>query len=196
MAALMLALRALCAVNDAILWIGRQIAWIALGLMTLIILYQVIMRYVFDAAPNWTEEGARFLMLWMTGLIAPSAYRWGGFVAIDMLIRLLPRLISGLLALALLGLSLLILSVGARIGWEEVTGFSGSFATASLWVPLDWVGGESFRMPRSWMMASLLVGLFLLISVNVEHILKALVRLADPAASLPEDRSVMEAGAE
>ena len=24
-------------------------------------------------------------MLWMTGLMAPSAYRWGGFVAIDML---------------------------------------------------------------------------------------------------------------
>ncbi|MEO1421720.1 MAG: TRAP transporter small permease [Pseudomonadota bacterium] len=196
MAALLGLFKGLCAVNNVLLLIGRHVAWVALATMTVIILYQIIMRYVFDLAPNWSEEAARFLMLWMTGLIAPSAYRWGGFVAIDTVVRLLPRALAAILALILLVLALTVLVVGLRISFAEVTGFSGSFATAALWVPLDLVGGESFRVPRSWMMASMLVGIVLLILVNVEHILRTVVQLIDPEAPLPVDKHLMAAGAE
>ncbi|MEL6680689.1 MAG: TRAP transporter small permease subunit, partial [Pseudomonadota bacterium] len=189
-------LNALCAVNNVVLLIGRHIAWMCLALMTLIILYQIVLRYMFALAPNWSEEAARFLMLWMTGLIAPSAYRWGGFVAIDTVVRLLPRAIAALLSLVLLVLALTVLVVGLRISFAEVTGFSGSFATAALWVPLDLVGGESFRVPRSWMMGSMLVGIALLLSVNVEHILRTIAKLIDPDAPVPVDKHMIAAGAE
>jgi TRAP-type C4-dicarboxylate transport system permease small subunit len=189
-------LRLLAAINDFILPIGRWIAGMLIGLMTAVILYQVVMRYAFNAAPNWSEEAARFMMLWMTGLIAPSGYRWGGFVAIDTVVRLLPRLAAGILSLILLVLSLSVLAVGLNIGISEVTGFAGRFSTAALWVPLDWFGGESFKAPRSWMMMSLVVGIGLMIMVNIELILKSLIVLIDPQADVPEDTSAFAAGAE
>ena len=89
-------------VNTFFLRIGRQFAWIAMFLMVVVIMVQVFFRYVLNNALPWPDEVARFLMLWMTGLIAPSAYRWGGFVSIDLLERFLPKLISTLLTLFLL----------------------------------------------------------------------------------------------
>ena len=84
-------------INTFFLRIGRQFAWIAIFLMVVVIMIQVFFRYVLNNALPWPDEVARFLMLWMTGLIAPSAYRWGGFVSIDMLERFLPKIISTLL---------------------------------------------------------------------------------------------------
>ncbi|WP_316014068.1 TRAP transporter small permease [Roseobacter sp. HKCCA0434] len=195
-------LRALVAVNSRLLAAGRFIAWVLIGLMTVVILYQVVMRYVFNAAPNWTEEFARFMMLWMTGLIAPSAYRWGGFVSIDMAVRSLPRVPSLVLTLLLLMLAQTVLTVGAQIGWSEVTGFSGTFKTSSLQtfffpslenrtVEFGWA-----KMPSSHMMASLLVGIWLLFLVNVELMLKTVIRIFDPEADIPPDPAQIVAGAD
>lgn len=158
--------------NDTVLPLGRALAILAVGLMVLAILIQVFFRYVLNNALPWPDEAARFCMLWMTGLIAPMAYRRGGFVAIDMVETLLPRRVSAVLSIVLLLLSGLVLFVALRIGWSEVTGFGGQFATASLWVP--WIDGW-FRVPRSWMMASLVVGVALLLIVNLELIVRSLI---------------------
>lgn len=189
-------LRLIATVNDLILPVGRWIAATLIGLMTIVILYQVVMRYAFNAAPNWSEEAARFMMLWMTGLIAPSGYRWGGFVAIDTVVRILPRVPAILLSILLLMLAMTVLSVGLNIGISEVTGFAGRFSTAALWVPLELVGGEGFKAPRSWMMSSLVVGIALMILVNIELTLKSLIHLIDPDAPVPEDTSAFAAGAD
>jgi TRAP-type C4-dicarboxylate transport system permease small subunit len=178
-------IRALKVVNDLLLRLGRALAVAALAVMVGVILAQVFFRYVLNNALPWPDEAARFFMLWMTGLIAPMAYRRGGFVAIDMLERALPRVAGAVLSLVLLALSLGVLVFAARIGWNEVTGFGGTFATASLWVPNPLDGFEWFRVPRSWMMASLLVGLWLLILVSVELILRQVASLMG-AADLPE----------
>lgn len=160
--------------NDIVLPVGRALAVVAIALMVAAILTQVFFRYVLNNALPWPDEAARFMMLWMTGLIAPDAYRRGGFVAIDMLERALPRAAAALLSLLLLAISGVVLAMAVRIGWSEVTGFGGRFDTASLYLPLPdgW-----FRVPRSWMMASLLVGVVLLLIVNLELILRALLRL-------------------
>ena len=73
--------------------------------MVLTILLQVFFRYVLNNALPWPDEFARFLMLWMTGFIAPSAFRWGGFVSIEMLPQLLPKTLENILILVLLMLS-------------------------------------------------------------------------------------------
>ena len=77
--------------NTFFLRIGRQLAWVAILFMVLVILTQVFFRYILNNALPWPDEAARFLMLWMTGLVAPSAYRWGGFVSIDMVPKILPK---------------------------------------------------------------------------------------------------------
>ncbi|MEO1678092.1 MAG: TRAP transporter small permease [Pseudomonadota bacterium] len=196
MGALLGPIRVLKVVNDYLLQLGRALAVVALAIMVIVILAQVFFRYVLNSALPWPDEAARFMMLWLTGLIAPMAYRRGGFVAIDMLEQALPRRTGGILALTLLVLSLFVLAVGIQIGWSEVTGFGGRFATASLYLPISITFDEWFRIPRSWMMASLLVGFALLILVNVELILRQVVTLFGNPDDLPPLAELDSAGAE
>jgi TRAP-type C4-dicarboxylate transport system permease small subunit len=124
-------------------------------------------------------------MLWMTGLMAPTAFRRGGFVAIDMLALALPRIAGQLLTLFLLLMSLLVLIFAVKIGWSEVTGFGGRFTTASLYLPTSLTFDSYFRIPRSWMMLSLLVGVVLLAIVNIELILRSIITMLGGEEDLP-----------
>ena len=167
----------LSAFNAALLAAGRWIGTACVALMVAFILIQVFFRYVLNDAPAWTEEGARFLMLWMTGLMAPTAFRRGGFVSIDTAVMFLPRPVAAVLSLLMLCLSLVVLIVGFRIGWAEVAGFVGRSTTDSLWLRTGLGDADWFKVPKSWAMASLAVGITMLISVNVELILRTLALL-------------------
>ena len=169
-------LKPLQVLNDHVLRLGRGIAIAAIALMVLVILFQVFFRYVLNNALPWSEEAARFMMLWMTGLIAASAYRRSGFVAIDMLEQALPRRLSSVLSLFLLLLSLAVLITGIQLGLKHVN--SGwLFASSSLRIPLDWIGLSTVKVKLAWMYMSLLVGIILLTSVNIELVLRSLITL-------------------
>lgn len=163
--------------NDVVLKIGRGIAIVAIALMVVAILIQVFFRYVLNNALPWPDEAARFMMLWLTGLMAPTAYRRGGFVAIDMVLVALPEKLGAILSLILLAVAGAVLALAVQIGWSEVTGFGGRFATASLYIPMALDFSEWLRVPRSWMMASLLVGVILLLIVNIELMLRSIITL-------------------
>ena len=62
--------------NRLVGWIGSYLSILALALMVLIILLQVFCRYVLNYALPWPDEAARFLMLWLTGLMAPVRTIW------------------------------------------------------------------------------------------------------------------------
>jgi TRAP-type C4-dicarboxylate transport system permease small subunit len=185
MGVLLTVVKPLSAFNKMALRIGRGIGIVAVALMVVAILIQVVFRYVLNNALPWPDEAARFCMLWMTGLMAPTAFRRGGFVAIDMLAMALPRIAGQLLTLFLLVVSLLVLVVAVKIGWSEVTGFGGKFATASLYIPTSPAFDEFLRVPRSWMMASLLVGVVMLAIVNVELILRSIITMIGAEDELP-----------
>ena len=179
-------LKGLVGFNTIILRLGRKLAWIAIGLMAIIILIQVFFRYGLNSALPWPDEAARFLMLWMTGFIAPSAYRWGGFVSIDMLLSRLPSKMGNIASLMLLMISLLVLVVGLQFGLKHVE--SGwLFSSSSLKWPLHLIGMEATRVKLAWMYMSLPVGLALMTLVNVELIIKNFLRLWNPDLELPMD---------
>ena len=196
MGALLAVLAPLAFANSQLLRIGRAIGNVAVALMVVAILIQVVFRYVFNNALPWPDEAARFCMLWMTGLMAPTAFRRGGFVAIDMLGHALPQALGKLLSLILLLISLLVLVIAVQIGYAEVTGFGGKFATASLYVPGSLTLTEWVRVPRSWMMMSLLVGVVLLTLVNIELILRNLISLIGGGDRLPAIPDADMAGAD
>lgn len=183
-------------VNAALLTLGRRLGAGMVGVMVIIILLQVFFRYVLGNALAWPEEAARFLMLWMTGLMAPTAFRRGGFVSIEMLTRLLPTAMSAILSLLLLGLSLTVMIVGVKIGWGEMMGLGGRFATDSLHYPTAFDFSSWEKVPKRWMMASLVVGLTLLISVCIELILRSIITLAGRADTLIEIPHTVMGGAE
>ncbi len=165
--------------NTVVLAIGKVIAVIALAIMVTLILGQVFFRYVLSDAPNWTEEGARFGMLWMTGLMAPLAFRMGGFVSIDMLERALPRVISGILTLLLLGIALWVLVVAWDRGLNNhVDTLSGRGCSSSLKWPFGFEYGKcGNKFQNNFQYASLWVGVNLLILVNVELIIRQTIKL-------------------
>jgi TRAP-type C4-dicarboxylate transport system permease small subunit len=199
MGALLALLRPVQAVNDTVLTFGRRFATVAIALMVVAILYQVFMRYVLNNAQPWPEELARFLMLWMTGLIAPLAYRRGGFVAIDMLEAALPRRAAAVLTVALLLLSLAVLVMAVRLGHAHV--FSGClFKSSTLWLPFTFefnlpipLTGLNLtlctrepgigltwgwtKMPLAVSFLSLWIGVVLLIAVNLELLLRTIVSM-------------------
>jgi len=193
MGALLAVLAPMGAVIGFVLRIGRGIGIVAIAIMVVAILIQVVARYMFNNALPWPDEAARFFMLWMTGLMAPTAFRRGAFVALDMISAFLSIRVAAVLSLILLLISVLILFIAVQIGWSEVTGFGGRFATASLYIPTfdGW-----YRIPRSWMMLSLLVGVILLLVVNIELILRSIVQMLGGGDRLPEIEMGKMAGAE
>ncbi len=187
MAAIIAIIRPLAWLNTRLLRIGRNIAWVAMGLMVLIIVLQVVFRYLLNDALSWSEEAARFLMLWMTALIAPSAYRWGGFVSIDLVHDMLPKRVGSLLALILLLVSLMVLTVALQLGYNHVN--SGwLFASQTLKLDLNFLGYGIVRVKQAWMYMSMFFGVILLFLVNIELCLKTLAGIIDPSIEVPADQ--------
>jgi len=174
-------------INTFILRIGRQIAWIAILLMVIVIIIQVFFRYVLNNALPWPDEVARFLMLWMTGLIAPSAYRWGGFVSIDMLQRFLPKILSNILVFLILIISLTVLLIGFEMGLKHINA-GWIFSSSSIKLPYSLLGGKTEAMKLAWMYMSLPIGILLLISVNIELTLKTILSTFSSQINFPLDK--------
>ena len=172
--------------NDVVLKVGRWIAIVAIALMVVAILVQVFFRYVLSNPLPWPEELARFMMLWMTGLIAPLAYRRGGFVAIDMLERALPRLLALLLALVLMALTFWVLIILWDKGLNNhVNGISGRGCSASLRWPFDIEFGKcGNKFQNRFQYLGLWVGVNLLILVNIELILRTIIKMLGGGAKL------------
>lgn len=188
--------RLIAVVNASLLFAGRWLGAACIGFMVAFILAQVFFRYVLGNALAWPEEASRFLMLWSAGLMIGTAWRRGGLVAIDMLAILLPRMIRHILTLALLGLSMLILWKGLQIGLKEVTGISGRFATDSLSVPVSLDLSEWKKIPKAWMMSSMVVGLGMMLAVGVELMLREVITLLGGADDLPAISETVSLGNE
>lgn len=165
--------------NTALLTLGRWIAIIALAMMVMFILGQVFWRYVLNDAPNWTEEAARFGMIWLVGLMAPAAFRQGGFVAIDMLERALNRMISAFLALALLCIAFWTLVILWDKGLNNhVDTMSGRGCSSSLRWPFGIeIGKCKAKFSNYYQYLGLWVGVNLLILVSLELILRQIVTI-------------------
>jgi TRAP-type C4-dicarboxylate transport system permease small subunit len=62
--------------SDALHRLCRWGALTGVVLMVALIAIQVVARYLFREPPAWTEEGARYAMIWSGMLGATLAFRW------------------------------------------------------------------------------------------------------------------------
>jgi len=181
MGVLVNAYRWLSQFNSFMLAIGRQLAWLFLASMTVIILAQVVYRYGFNAALPWPEEAARALMIWMTALAAPTAYRYGSFVSLDMLQDFLSPTLRFILSLALLiiaGLVLIKLSDLALDFFQR--GFRASTAT----IHLPWDPSE--KLKRAWIYLAMPVCFISMLVVNVELLMREIGQYFGKPEDFPE----------
>lgn len=107
-----------------------------LVLMTGVILAGVFARYVMNDSLTWTEEVARYAMIWLSFLGGGLVFRHGGHIAIDMLTQKIP---PGFARNAVLGLSqsVILVFLGVLL-WKglETLGNSSEMTTAALQLPM------------------------------------------------------------
>lgn len=163
---------------------GRLLAVFALGLMVICILIQVFFRYILNNALPWPDEAARFCMLWMTGLMAPSAYRWGSFVSIDIIKDYMGKTFGGIFNLLILILGICTLFVALWFANKHIA--SGwLFNSSSLKIPLALIGMESIRIKLAWMYMSLPTGFVLMVLVGIELIIQQAHSLLNSNVNYP-----------
>jgi TRAP-type C4-dicarboxylate transport system permease small subunit len=105
-------------------WIDRMVGTLlkpvifaGMAGLTAVITLQIVSR-VFFTSVSWTEEVARFLLIWITFLGAALAYQQGRHIAVTLLRDTLPpalrRIVSGVAVLV----AIVFLLTLAKIGWQ------------------------------------------------------------------------------
>ncbi|HSE96445.1 MAG TPA: TRAP transporter small permease [Methylomirabilota bacterium] len=143
---------------DALAAGSRVAVMVLMAAMTVDCLLGVFFRYVVQDALTWTEETARYLMIWMGFLATGLALREGGHIAVEFLPeRVPPGVQRAMLALVrLLGLAFLLAVIGA--GWVLLVRVSGQ-RTPVLGISMLW---PYLAIPVGCLLTALEMGALLL----------------------------------
>ena len=103
--------------------------------MLFMILAQVLFRYVLNDSLTWTEELAKFSMVWVACLVAPWAYRHHLNVSIELFADALP---TKLRQASEVIISLLIITISAIFLRQSISFWQGgwSITASSMPIPL------------------------------------------------------------
>lgn len=75
-------------------WLDRHLEEVALvlllGAIVLVMLYQIIRRYIFNSSLTWSEEFCRYAFIWFIFLALPYSIRLGSELRMDAVITMLP----------------------------------------------------------------------------------------------------------
>ena len=71
--------------------IEKYLSVAALAVMLIIVFWQVVFRYVFNAANSWSEELARYLHVFLVYIACGYATRMREHIKIDALIQIFPK---------------------------------------------------------------------------------------------------------
>jgi TRAP-type C4-dicarboxylate transport system permease small subunit len=128
------ALRAIERVVDEVV---QRVSVVVLVGMILVITIQIISRVLFDAV-SWSEELARYLLVWITFLGATLAWSRGRHIAVSFIADAAPSAVRRLIQLGTLAVSAAFFAIIVVIGirYMRVQSFQVS---ASLRIPMAWV---------------------------------------------------------
>ena len=131
---------------------------ILLSAMTLLMCYQVFMRYVLSNAPSWCEELIRYMFIYLTMLGAAVATRRGKHLIVDMFISSIPQKASIVINIVFDIMIFVFLIILAIYGHKLVLN------------TLDTVS-PALKIPMGYFYAAIPIGSILLILATVEQFL-------------------------
>ena len=113
------------------------IIFIFTAMMFLSVIAQVIFRYVLKQPLPWSEELARYLMVWVACLAGSEAYRMKSHVGVDFVARLLPvaprKWVFQIGHMAVFVLMVVIIYQGVTLSWMLMEQES-----PALEIPMGW----------------------------------------------------------
>ena len=83
--------RSIQKVDKCLSMIENAVLILGLSAMFLILLAQVIMRYVFSRPLTWSEEAARFIFVYVSFIGISYAYRQKGHIRMEVVVNLFPQ---------------------------------------------------------------------------------------------------------
>ncbi len=160
-------------VRPLVRWYQNAIGFLAgttMLVIVLIMIAQVVARYMFNASLIWAEELCRYLLIWQTFLFIGMAYQRGELVAVDVVPDMLGAR-SRLALKALMAIPILIFLYLMTVnGYDYATRFGHQIVPAVdfIWMSLT---GHGIGLSIFWVYVSVAVGSVLLAA----HILASLV---------------------
>jgi TRAP-type C4-dicarboxylate transport system permease small subunit len=135
--------RALLATERWTTRLAASSAGLALTVAAVAGLWQVAVRFVFNAPSEWSEVTSRFALIWMVYMGLSLTIREGAMVSIDLLHRTLQgrwqRALEALIFACTLALLGVLVWQGAQVAWrirfQEVAGLGFSMSWAYLAIP-------------------------------------------------------------
>ena len=166
----------LAKLNDWLLWFCKYLIIGIVAVLAAILIAAVFYRYALNNAIAWSEEGSKYLMVWLTFLGAPIALRHAAHINIDLLVKLFPpRGRQGFYVF----IHLIIIATMGILFWKgAVFSQMGARQVAS-----------SFNFSMLWMYIAVPIGSALTCLVALEHVLRALCGIVDPEQGLSEDHT-------
>ena len=90
----------------------ESVLCVLLSTLSIVTFSQVIARYIFQAPLSWSEELARFLLLWLAMMSAAYAFKIKAHFALHFTVNYLPRRIQKLISIFVRNAMLLALHAG------------------------------------------------------------------------------------
>lgn len=132
------AMRLFHRICDGIEWLIRRVVTLLLILMTVVICYQVILRYGFQSANIWAEEFARYAFIWVVMLGSANALRNVQHITIDFAVNALPapirRVVSAVNLVLILGFLAVLIEYGFGIAMR-----TGNQISPGLGLPMSFM---------------------------------------------------------
>ena len=137
----------------------EDIMTVLLGIIAIVMMLQVIMRYVFGDALNWAEELSRYLYIWFVFLSAGYCARKNTDLRVEIVVDLFPRLIRA--AILVLG-QIAITAFYAFMAYHSVAVVGNLHSTMRL--------SAAMQIPMWWIYAATLVGFVLGVIRSIQRI--------------------------
>ncbi len=166
----------IAAFNEPLCNHAKHLAGILLMAMVVVVLLQIVYRYVLNDSLIWTEEVAKTMMVWAAFLVAPWAYRTSANVGIDMFVEQLSRRLGLVLHLLLNFLVVWIILVFL----VESIGFFERGIT---------IRAASLPIQMAWFYSVLPLAFAALFIVGVELTLRDILSLCNPDEDFAVPRS-------
>lgn len=165
--------------------VETYLATVALTIFASLVVFQVVMRYIFNSPPAWTEEMARYALVWFVYISGSYAVKYQRHVKFNLLVDMLgkhvplaQRLIGLVIFLLWLAFLLFMLNLSFEMVRRQI--ITGQLAPGS-------------QIPMYLVYIGLPLGLSLMSFRVLQHTVRAIIDIIkNPLAPIPPSKSEVD----
>ena len=164
--------------NQVTLFFCRHLTIVLMAVITVVVAAGVFWRYVLNDSLSWTEETAKFLMVWLVFTGSPIALKHGGHAAIETLPNRLPGRLKQAMLFTVYTIILILMVVLVYQGW----GFALNAKTQMT---------STTQISMMVVFISMPISGVVMFFIGLEHLIQAAKGVIDPAQGVQISEEAM-----